>query len=91
MAKKTGIERSKNNPIELEKSFFCCIFDLSIYSHIQLNEIQHFATHFSWRIGYTESSGSYITYIEHRCAVVLFGFSGHDVTFSLISFGVDHT
>jgi len=47
MAKKTGIERSKENPIELEKSvFFCCIFDLSIYSHIQLNEIQHFATHF---------------------------------------------
>jgi hypothetical protein len=24
-----------------------CLFGLSIYSHISLNEIQHFATHFS--------------------------------------------
>ena len=47
MAKKTGIEHSKKNPIELEKKICCCIFDLSIYSHIQLDEIQHFATHFS--------------------------------------------
>jgi hypothetical protein len=27
MAKKTGIEHSKKNPIELEKKICCCIFD----------------------------------------------------------------
>jgi hypothetical protein len=54
MAKNTGIERSKKNPIEL------------------------------LRIGYPQSAGSFITCIEHRYAVVLLGFSGHDVTFSLM-------
>jgi hypothetical protein len=56
MAKNTGIERSKKNPIALE--------------------------HRTWRIGYPQSAGSFITCIEHRYAVVLFGFSGHDATFS---------
>jgi hypothetical protein len=32
----------------------------------------------------SQSAGSFITCIEHRYAVVLFGFSGHDATFSLI-------
>ena len=59
-----------------------CLFGLSIYSHISLSEIQHFATHFSWRIGYPQSAGSLITCIEHRYPVLLFGFSGHDATFS---------
>jgi hypothetical protein len=60
MAKNTGIERSKKNPIELE--------------------------HRTWRIGlgYPQSAGSFITCIEHRYAVVLLGFSGHDATFSLM-------
>jgi hypothetical protein len=39
---------------------------------------------FSWRIWYPQSAGSFITCIEHRYAVVLFGFSGHDATFSLM-------
>jgi hypothetical protein len=56
MAKNTGIERSKKNPIELE--------------------------HRTWRIGYPQSTGSFITCIEYRYAVVLLGFSGHDATFS---------
>jgi hypothetical protein len=30
------------------------------------------------------NTGSFITCIEHRRAVVLFGFSGHDATFSLM-------
>jgi hypothetical protein len=30
------------------------------------------------------SAGSFITYIEHRYAVVLLGFSGHDATLSLM-------
>jgi hypothetical protein len=34
MAKNTGIERSKKNPIELEKRGVSSIFGLSIYSHI---------------------------------------------------------
>ena len=58
MAKNTGIERSKNNPIELE--------------------------HRTWRIWYPQSAGSFITCIEHRYAVALLGFSGHDATFSLM-------
>jgi hypothetical protein len=58
MAKNTMIERSKENPIELE--------------------------HRTWRIGYPQSAGSFITGIEHRYAVVLLGFSGHDATFSLM-------
>ena len=40
--------------------------------------------HRTWRIGYSQSAGSFITCIEHRYAVVLFGFSGHDATFSLM-------
>ena len=36
------------------------------------------------RIGYSQSADSFITCIEHRHAVVLFGFSGHDATLSLI-------
>ena len=84
MAKNTGIGRSKKNPIELGKRGISCIFGLSIYSHIYLSEIQHFATHFSWRIGYPESTGSFITCIEHAYVVVLFGFSGHDATFPLM-------
>ena len=58
MAKNTMIERSKENPIELE--------------------------HRTWRIGYPQSAGSFITCIKHRYAVVLLGFSGHDATFSLM-------
>jgi hypothetical protein len=42
------------------------------------------ATDFSWRIWYPQSAASFITCIEHRYAVVLFGFSGHDATFSLM-------
>ena len=38
--------------------------------------------HRTWRIGYLQFAGSFITCIEHRYAVVLFGFSGHDATFS---------
>ena len=38
----------------------------------------------AWRIGYPQSAGSFITCIEHRYAVVLLGFSGHDATFSLM-------
>ena len=40
--------------------------------------------HRTWRIGYPQSAGSFITCIEHRYAVVLIGFSGHDATFSLM-------
>ena len=40
--------------------------------------------HRAWRIGYPQSAGCFITYIEHRYAVVLLGFSGHDATFSLM-------
>jgi hypothetical protein len=58
MAKNTGIERSKKNPIELERR--------------------------TWRIAYPQSAGSFIICFEHRYAVVLLGFSGHDATFSLI-------
>ena len=58
MAKNTGIEPSKKNPIELE--------------------------HRTWWIGYPQSAGSFITCIEHRYAIVLLGFSGHDATFSLM-------
>ena len=48
MAKNTGIERSKKHSIELGKGGGgSYIFGLSIYWHISLNEIQHFATHFS--------------------------------------------
>jgi hypothetical protein len=46
--------------------------------------MQHIATHFSWGIGYPQFAGSFITCIEHRYAVVLLGFSGHDATFSLM-------
>ena len=56
MAKNTMIERSKENPIELE--------------------------HRTWRIGYPQFAGFFITCIEHRYAVVLLGFSGHDATFT---------
>ena len=31
--------------------------------------------HRTWRIGYPQSAGSFITCIEHRYAVVLLGFS----------------
>ena len=58
MAKNTMIDRSKENPIELE--------------------------HRTWRIGYPQSAGFSITCIEHRYAVVLLSFSGHDATFSLM-------
>jgi hypothetical protein len=47
MAKHTGIERSKKNPVELGKGGGSCIFGLSIYSHISLTEIEQFATYFS--------------------------------------------
>jgi hypothetical protein len=40
--------------------------------------------HRTWRILYPQSTGSFITCIEHRYAVVLLGFSGHDATFSLM-------
>jgi hypothetical protein len=40
--------------------------------------------HRTWRIGYPQSAGFFITCIEHRYAVVLLGFSGHDATFSLM-------
>jgi hypothetical protein len=38
----------------------------------------------TWRIWYPQSAGSFITCIEHRYAVALLGFSGHDATFSLM-------
>ena len=61
MAKNTGIERSKNNPIELGKrGGFLHIWPFSLFA------------------------GSFITCIEHRYAVVLLGFSGHDATFPLM-------
>ena len=47
MANNTGIESCKTSPIELGKRGASCIFGLSIYSHIKLNEIQNFAKHFS--------------------------------------------
>jgi hypothetical protein len=33
---------------------------------------------------FPQSTGSFITCIEHRYAVVLFSFSGHDASFSLM-------
>ena len=37
-----------------------------------------------YRTWHPQSASSFITCIEHRYAVVLFGFSGHDATFSLM-------
>jgi hypothetical protein len=64
----------------LPTMYVCYLFIL----HSFLNEVQHFATHFSWRIGYPQSASSFITCIEHRYAVVLLDFSGPGATFSLM-------
>jgi hypothetical protein len=67
-----GLNVARKITYNSEKGGGSCLFGLSIYSHISLNEIQHFVTHFSWIIGYPHSAGSFITCIEHRYPVLLF-------------------
>ena len=78
MAKNTGIERSKKNPIELGKRGVSCIFDLSVYSQCIFNYMKFNTLP---RIFLEEYD---IPNPPVPSLLVLLGFNGHDTTSSLM-------